>query len=121
MGRKYIVPYGLYRAHGFISASLAGDDKKGTGFSEDDLELFWQALLNMFDHDRSAARGEMSSRKLILFKHAHHLGNAPAQALFERVKVERLPDVKMPRGYHDYIVSINHMGLPEGVEIIERL
>src|SRR3546814_7318890 len=80
MGRKHIVPYGLYRAHGYISAPLASHPTKGTGFSEDDLDLLWQALGNMFDHDRSAARGEMASRKLILFRHESALGNAQAQS-----------------------------------------
>src|SRR5690606_26459743 len=86
MGRKHIVPYGLYRAHGFISAPLASHATKGTGFSEDDLELLWEALGNMFDHDRSAARGEMATRKLILFRHDSALGNAQAQSLFDRVQ-----------------------------------
>ncbi|MEL4428042.1 type I CRISPR-associated protein Cas7, partial [Shewanella indica] len=89
MGRKHIVPYGLYRAHGYISAPLASHVTKGTGFSEDDLELLWQALEQMFDHDRSAARGEMATRKLILFRHESKLGNAHAQSLFDRVSVQR--------------------------------
>jgi hypothetical protein len=90
MGRKHIVPYGLYRAHGYVSAPLASHPAKGTGFSEDDLALLWQALDQMFDHDRSAARGEMATRKLILFRHASALGNARAQSLFDRVTVERI-------------------------------
>src|SRR3546814_16731527 len=85
MGRKHIVPYGLYRAHGYISAPLASHPTKGTGFSEDDLDLLWQALGNMFDHDRSAARGEVASRKLILFRHESALGTAQAHPLFSRV------------------------------------
>lgn len=89
MGRKHIVPYGLYRAHGYVSAPLAGDESKGTGFSEEDLELLWTALEQMFDHDRSAARGEMNARRLVLFKHASAIGNAPAHRLFERVTVKR--------------------------------
>lgn len=121
MGRKYIVPYGLYRAHGFISANLAGDEKKGTGFSEEDLELFFEALLNLFDHDRSAARGEMNARKLVAFKHAQPLGNAPARDLFRLVTVEPHTSVKVPRSYGDYTIKINHEDLPSGVEIIERL
>src|SRR3546814_20996377 len=86
---KHIVPYGLYRAHGFISAPLA-QGTKGTGFSEDDLALLWEALGNMFDHDRSAARGEMSKRRLIVFKHEHRMGNAPAHELFDRVTAHRV-------------------------------
>lgn len=90
MGRKHIVPYALYRAHGYISAHLASDAKKGTGFSESDLDIFWQALSNMFDHDRSAARGEMNARKLLIFKHDTPLGNAPAHKLFDMVTVKRV-------------------------------
>lgn len=118
MGRKTYIPYGLYEVHGFISAPLA----KQTGFSEEDLELFWSALLNMFDHDRSAARGEMASRKLIVFKHASELGNAPAQKLFDLVKVERSESSEGPaRAFSDYDVIINQAGVPEGVELIEML
>jgi len=114
--RKSIVPYGLYRTHGFISAPLA----KQTGFSEEDLELFWNALLNMFDHDRSAARGEMAVRKLIIFKHDSQLGNAPAQKLFDLVKVSRSGDLdKPPRSFQDYKVTIG--ADPDGVEVIEKL
>ncbi len=115
MGRKFTVPYGLYEVHGFISAPLA----KKTGFSEGDLELFWNALLNMFDHDRSAARGEMAPQKLIVFKHESELGNAPAQKLFNLVKVEKSCDDKPPRSFSDYEVSIGKA--PQGVEIIEML
>ena len=86
MGRKYIVPYGLYRAHGFVSAKLA----ERTGFSDDDLSFVWDAFRNMFEHDRSAARGEMAARKLVAFEHASALGNAPAHDLFERVRVDRV-------------------------------
>lgn len=121
MGRKYIVPYGLYRGHGFISAKLAGDEGKGTGFSEEDLDLFFDALVNMFEFDRSAARSEMNAQKLIIFKHCNALGNAPAHALFKRVKVERKPDVKAAREFSDYTVEINREKLPDCVEIIERL
>jgi len=133
MGRKHIVPYGLYRAHGYVSAPLASHATKGTGFSEDDLELLWQALDQMFDHDRSAARGEMATRKLILFRHESKLGNARAQSLFDRVSVQRVHQgsvqpVGSPatdnwpsaRKWEDYQVSVNHDGLPAGVEIIER-
>ncbi|KQZ84770.1 type I-C CRISPR-associated protein Cas7/Csd2 [Mesorhizobium sp. Root157] len=121
MGRKYIVPYGLYRSHGFVSASLAGDATKGTGLSEEDLEIFFDALANMFDHDRSAARGEMSAQRLIVFKHAHPLGNAQAQSLFKRVSVVKRPEIKTTRSYDDYEARIDRAGLPDGVEIIERL
>lgn len=115
MGRKFTIPYGLYEVHGFISAPLA----KQTGFSEEDLELFWNALLNMFDHDRSAARGEMAPQKLIVFKHASELGNAPAQKLFNLVKVEKNCGEKPPRSFADYDVSIGDA--PDGVDINEML
>lgn len=115
MGRKHILPYGLYRAHGFISAKLA----ERTGFSEEDLELFWRALTNLFEHDRSAARGEMSARKLIVFKHDHPMGNAPAHILFDKVKVERAGDKSAPaRSFGDYQVQIDQ-NLPMGVTISE--
>lgn len=116
MGRKHIIPYALYRAEGYISASLA----QRTGFSEEDLELFWQSLINMFEHDHSAARGRMSSRKLIIFEHATTLGNAPAHQLFELVKVERKDAAKPPRAFGDYDVTINYEGKPAEVTIIER-
>jgi len=115
MGRKTYVPYGLYEMHGFISAPLA----QQTGFTEDDLDLFWDALLNMFDHDRSAARGEMATRKLIVFKHDSKLGNAPAQKLFDLVTVEKNSGDVPPRLFTDYTVSVGEA--PEGVEIIEKL
>lgn len=111
MGRKYIVPYGLYRAEGYISANLA---RKVTGFSEDDLELLWEAILNMFENDRSAARGKMAVRELIVFKHASELGNAPAYKLFEAVHVERAADVTIPRKYSDYVVTVDET-LPAGI------
>ena len=114
--RKSIVPYGLYEAHGFISAPLA----KVTGFSEEDLELFWEALMNMFDHDRSAARGEMAARKLIIFKHSSEIGNAPAHKLFELVKVEKIGDLeKPPRSYNNYEVKVGNS--PDSVEMIEMV
>lgn len=113
MGRKHTVPYGLYRAHGFVSAFLA----KQTGFSQDDLALFWQALGQMFEHDRSAARGEMTTRGLYVFKHDSELGNAPAHALFERVQVQRKDGVDVPRAFADYRVSVNLEGLPAGVTL----
>jgi CRISPR-associated protein Csd2 len=129
MGRKHIVPYGLYRAHGFVSSKLA----ERTGFSEDDLDLLREALVRMFEHDRSAARGEMATRKAIAFRHANALGNAPAHALFERVKIgrnidgefraidRRLDNHPPARQFSDYIVEIDRDGLPDGVEIIEWL
>ena len=112
MGRKYIVPYGLYRAEGFVSANLA---RKTTSFSEEDLQLLWQAILNMFELDHSAARGKMAVRELIVFRHDSELGNAPAYKLFDLVKAERKPGVVAPRAYCDYTVSVNEEGLPEGV------
>lgn len=114
MGRKHTVPYGLYRAHGFVSAFLA----KQTGFSDDDLALFWQALGQMFEHDRSAARGEMTTRGLYVFQHDSELGNAPAHALFERVQVQRKAGVEVPRSFADYAVSVAADGLPNGVSLI---
>lgn len=112
MGRKYIVPYGLYRCEGYISANLA---RKTTGFSDEDLELLWQAILNMFENDHSAARGKMAVRELIVFKHDSELGNAPAYKLFELVKVEKQADVTAPRSFADYTVSVNDAALPNGV------
>lgn len=112
MGRKYIVPYGLYRAEGYVSANLA---RKITGFSEEDLELLWQAILNMFEFDHAAARGKMAVRELIVFKHDSELGNAPAHKLFDLVKVERHTDVIAPRAYSDYTVSVDEAALPDGV------
>jgi len=115
MGRKHILPYGLYRAHGFISAKLA----ERTGFSEEDLKLFWRALTNLFEHDRSAARGEMSARKLIVFKHDNPMGNAPAHMLFDKVKVARVGDSSAPaRSFGDYRVEIDQ-NMPEGVTVSE--
>ena len=132
MGRKHIVPYGLYRAHGFVSACLAGG--KGTGFSEEDLELLWTALEQMFDHDRSAARGEMTARRLVLFKHDSALGNAPAHRLFERITVNRVfngeehepgdrrgHNLPPARAYVDYAVHVDVDNLPNGVEVIDRI
>ena len=116
MGRKYIVPYALYRAEGFISANLA---RKVTGFSEEDLQLLWQAILNMFENDHSAARGKMAVRELIVFRHDSELGNAPSYKLFDAIHVERKPEVTVPRSYRDYTVRIDP-ALPAGV-ICERL
>jgi CRISPR-associated protein Csd2 len=122
MGRKHIVPYGLYRAHGFISGRLANDSKKGTGFSEADLELVWEALANMFDHDRAAARGEMTARGLYVFKHESDLGNAPAHKLLERVTVTRSDRAEgPPRSFGDYVISINSTELPPGITLESKL
>ena len=112
MGRKYIVPYGLYRAEGYVSANLA---RKTTGFSEEDLELLWTAILNMFENDHSAARGKMAVRELIVFKHNCELGCAPAHKRFDLVKVEHKDGVTAPRSYGDYIVSVDETHLPSGV------
>ena len=117
MGRKHTVPYGLYIAHGFVSAPLAGQ----TGFSENDLELLWQALENMFEHDRSAARGEMATRGLYVFKHDSKLGNAHAHELFERITVAKKTGVQVPRAFSDYDVQVNDADLPQGVELIRRV
>lgn len=117
MGRKHILPYGLYRVHGFISAKLA----ERTGFSEEDLGLFWRALTNLFEHDHSAARGEMNARKLIVFKHEHAMGNAPAHVLFDKVEVKRVGSgMDAPaRHFFDYSVSIDRSSLPDGISVIE--
>ena len=112
MGRKYIVPYGLYRAEGYISANLA---RKTTGFSEEDLDLLWSAILNMFENDHSAARGKMAVRELIIFKHDTELGCAPAHKLFDLVKAARKETVATPRNYGDYTVTVDESCLPAGV------
>lgn len=115
MGRKFTVPYGLYRTHGFISAPLA----KQTGFSQEDLELFWEALRNMFDNDRSAARGLMSARRLVIFEHSSPMGNAGAQELFDRVKTERVTDsTKAARDFSDYRVTLDGKELAEFKKIV---
>lgn len=111
MGRKYIVPYALYRAEGYVSANLA---RKTTGFSEDDLQLLWEAILNMFENDHSAARGKMAVRELIVFKHSLELGNAPAYKLFDAVTVQRKDPTTPARSYRDYAVTVSD-ALPEGV------
>lgn len=110
IGRKYVVPYGLYRCEGYISANLA---RKITGFSEVDLNLLWDAILNMFEHDHSAARGKMAVKELIVFRHDTELGNAPAYKLFETVKVTKKDGVDTPRGYSDYNISLGI--IPSGV------
>ena len=117
MGRKATVPYGLYRAHGFISAALARE----TTFSEDDLDLPWEALKNMFDLDRSAARGLMAARRLIVFKHDDDLGNAPAHKLFELVKVEAKDPSRPARSFSDYEITIDESKLPKGVELLDLI
>ncbi|HOL64228.1 MAG TPA: type I-C CRISPR-associated protein Cas7/Csd2 [Accumulibacter sp.] len=117
MGRKHTVPYGVYVAHGFISAFLA----KQTGFAESDLELFWQALEQMFEHDRSAARGEMATRALLVFKHESELGNAHAHALFDRVTLARKADVDVARRFADYELRVDEQDLPAGVTLIRRV
>ena len=118
MGRKHIIPYGLYRAHGFVSASLA----EKTGFSNEDLQILWQSLSEMFEHDHSAARGEMATQKLIIFKHDDKLGNAPSHKLFDLVTVKLATENEKPaRDFSDYEVVINREDLPVGVELIEEL
>ena len=120
MGRKFIVPYGLYRAHGFVSANLAGDATKGTGFSAEDLALLWKALQGMFEIDRSAARGEMATRGLYVFEHEGTLGNAPAHQLFERVAVTRASEGPA-RSFTDYAVAVDPVDLPRGVTLHKLL
>ena len=117
MGRKEIIPYALYVAHGFISPHLASD----TGFSNEDLNILWQALKIMFEHDRSAARGEMSSKKLVVFEHESLLGNAPAHSLFARLKIARKDPAKPARMYLDYEVTLDNGNLPSGIKIHEML
>ena len=119
MGRKYIIPYALYRCEGFISANLA---RKTTGFSDEDLELLWRAIINMFEHDRSAARGKMSVRNLIVFKHDSELGCAPANKLFDAVTVAKREGVDVPRSHADYEpVVINEDDIPKGIEVIKMV
>jgi CRISPR-associated protein Csd2 len=114
-GRKSTVPYALYTMHGFVSAA----DAIISGFTEDDLELLWEALINAFEHDRAAARGEMNSRKLIVFKHDNKLGRARSVELFERVDIE--PLTELPRKYSDYKVTVNSANLPAGIELLTKL
>lgn len=118
MGRKNIVPYGLYRVEGYISANLA---RKVTGFSEEDLELLWEAIINMFEHDHSAARGKMAVRELIVFKHSKELGDCPAYKLFEAVEVTRKDGILYPRKYQDYDVIVHEEQIPETVEVIRKI
>lgn len=114
MGRKHTIPYGLYRAHGFVSAHLA----QQTGFGDDDLELLWESLTHMFEHDRSAARGEMATRGLYVFKHDSALGNAPAHKLFERIEIRRNSNPAPARHFSDYTVAVDDFGLPHGVALL---
>ena len=118
MGRKNIVPYALYRAEGYVSANLA---RKVTGFSEEDLELLWEAIINMFEHDHSAARGKMAVRELIVFKHSKELGDCPAYRLFDSIDVHRKEDVEYPRKYQDYVVTIHEEMIPDTVEMIRKI
>ena len=118
MGRKYIIPYGLYRAEGYVSANLA---RKVTGFSEEDLALLWQAIINMFDFDHSAARGKMALRELIVFKHDSELGNAPAYKLFDTVQVKRIDETLPARAYTDYEVSLDEAAVPDGVTVMRMI
>ena len=132
MGRKHLIPYGLYRAHGYVSAPLAYDDRKGTGFTDADLDLLFEALSSMFEHDRSAARGEMTTRRLIAFRHACALGNARAADLFSRVTVLRnhhssqhppgapeLDNARPARRFEDYAVAVDRSNLPDGIELLD--
>lgn len=118
MGRKNIVPYGLYRVEGYISANLA---RKVTGFTEEDLELLWEAIINMFEIDHSAARGKMAVRELIVFKHSKELGDCPAYKLFDAVEVQKKDDVLYPRKYQDYTVTIHKEQIPDTVEVQRKI
>ncbi|MDE6088345.1 MAG: type I-C CRISPR-associated protein Cas7/Csd2 [Oscillospiraceae bacterium] len=117
MGKKSFIPYGLYRAEGYVSALLA---QKVTGFSEEDLELLWQAIINMFENDRSAARGKMCLRKLYVFKHDSAFGNAPAHVLFDKIKVEKHPDVVVSRKFDDYTIIVDEV-MPQGVTLLKKV
>ncbi len=117
MGRKFTVPYALYRENGFVNPYFADQ----TGFDGNDLELLWEALANMFDLDRSAARGLMATRRLIVFKHASKLGNAPAPALFDAVKIAKKEGIEVPRDFSDYVITIDRAAIPQGVEVIEKI
>lgn len=117
MGKKSIIPYGLYRVEGYISAMLA---QKVTGFSEEDIELLWEAVINMFEHDRSAARGKMTVRGLYVFEHDSVIGNAPAGVLFDKIKIVKKADIDIPRQFSDYEITIDR-AMPDGVEFIEKL
>ena len=114
MGRKNIVPYGLYRVEGYISANLA---RKVTGFSEEDIDLLWEAIINMFENDHSAARGKMAVRELIVLKHSKELGDCPAYKLFDAVEVRKKEEIEYPRKYQDYTVQIHEEMIPDSVEM----
>lgn len=114
MGRKNIVPYGLYRVEGYISANLA---RKVTGFSEEDIDLLWEAIINMFENDHSAARGKMAVRELIVFKHSKELGDCPAYKLFDAVEVRKKEEIEYPRKYQDYTVTVHEEQIPDSVEV----
>ena len=118
MGRKQVVPYGLYRMEGYVSAHLA---EKVTGFSEEDLNILWNALINMFEYDHSASRGNMATRKLFVFEHETSLGNAPSYKLFDLIKIERKDKSKPARNFGDYEINIDDNNLPSGVKLIEKL
>lgn len=118
MGRKHIVPYALYKTEGYVSANIA---RKTTSFSEEDLGLLWEAIINMFEHDHSAARGKMAVRKLIVFKHDSELGNAQSHKLFDLISVTRKDNERPARNYSDYVVEINKSAVPAGVTLIEKL
>lgn len=119
IGRKFTVPYAVYRGNGFINPFLADQ----TGFSDDDLELLWESLANAFQFDQSAARpaGSMTMQKLVLFKHSSKLGNAPSRALLDSVKIERKVDADVPRSFVDYDLEIERSAIPEQIELVERL
>lgn len=118
MGRKSIVPYALYRAEGYISANLA---RKVTGFSEEDLELLWEAIINMFEIDHSAARGKMAVRELLVFKHSKELGDCPAYKLFDAIEVNKKDGVIYPRQYKDYSITIHEEQIPDSVELLRKI
>lgn len=118
MGRKQVVPYGLYRMEGYVSAHLA---EKVTGFSDEDLNILWNALINMFEYDHSASRGKMATRKLFVFEHETSLGNAPSHKLFDLIKIERKDKSKPVRNFGDYEINIDNNNLPSGVKLIEKL
>lgn len=117
MGKKSVIPYALYRAEGYVSAALAN---KITNISEEDLELLWTAIMNMFEHDHSAARGKMCMRKLYVFKHDSILGNCPSHILFDKISVKLREEGKPPRRFSDYEIDLDDI-MPEGVELIEKL
>jgi CRISPR-associated protein Csd2 len=124
MGRKFTVPYALYRCHGFVSAPFADNTngKNGTGFSEDDLALLWDAIMNMFEHDHSAARGQMAARQLIVFKHDSNMGNAPSHKLFDMIKVEPKQEGEVIRDFSQYKMTVpTQADMPQGVRVIEKL